>query len=148
LRTRDGAWQIDQDSLHMRLRAQYFRQQRAGAPTDIDHRSDRGPIRGIEEHMRIGNAVTSRPHYCVKFRRERRVRVEVLPEGTAEALMVSRLAGPYRRKKRTPGVGHAAAEVVEIEAEDRAFIQQHTRLLIKGEFAAYRFLENAVLHQV
>ena len=43
--------------------------------------------------------------------------LQVLPEGTAEDLVIGRRSGPHGTEQAAPRVRHATAEAVEIEAE-------------------------------
>jgi hypothetical protein len=53
-RARNGSRQIYQRAMQMRVGAQHLGEQRAGAASDVDYCADRGPIRGIEQHARVG----------------------------------------------------------------------------------------------
>ena len=68
-----------------------------------------------ELDVEVGDAMSGRSHEGVEFRRDLRVGGQVLPEGPPEHLLVGRLAGADVVEQRPPGMGHPAADALEIE---------------------------------
>ena len=68
-----------------------------------------------ELDVEVGDAVPGRSHERVELRRDLRVGGQVLPEGSPEHLLVGRLAGADVVEQGPPGMGHPAADAVEIE---------------------------------
>src|SRR5213075_1862258 len=62
--------------------------------------------------------------------------------------MIGGLAGANGGKKGAPGVGHAAAEGVEIEAEASRFTKQAAGEIVERKAAGRRLFEEALRDQV
>ena len=114
----------------LRVAPQQRGQHGPGPAADIDDGADGFPA-VAELDVEVGDAVPGRSHERVEFRRDRRVGGQVLPEGLAEHLLVGGLAGADVVEQRPPGVGHPAADAVEIE-------ERPSRELFGGRLQANR----------
>ena len=115
----DRAGEVDQDALHVGMAAQQRGQHGAGAAPDIHHGADRVPP-ADELDVEIRHAVPGGSHERVEVRRDLRVLGEILPERPPEHLLVGRLAGADVVEQCPPGVGHPAADALEIEEAPRS----------------------------
>src|ERR1035437_8739707 len=84
-----------------------------GPAADIDDGADRLPA-AADVDVVVGNTMPGRSHQRVEAGRDPRVRGQVLPERPAEHLFVGRLAGADLVQHRAPGMGHPAAEAVQV----------------------------------
>lgn len=69
---------------------------------------------------------------------------EIVPEGEAEDFVVGGSAGADGGEKRGPGVGHAAAETIEIEADAGAGREELAGGVIEFEMAGGGFEEDSL----
>ena len=141
----DRAGEVDQDAPHVGMAAQQRGQHGAGAAPDIHHGADRFPPTG-ELDVEVRRAVPGRSHERVEVRRDLRVRGEILPERPAEHLLVGGLAGADVVEQRAPGMGHPAADALEIEEAPR--IGELLGCVVAGEPSRCWLPEHAVGDQV
>ena len=97
------------------------------------------PLAG-DQHVRIRDAV-SRPHQSIEAGRDFRVHGEILPERTAEHLVIGGSSRAHGLQQAAPRMGHAPADPVEIEAGHVRRTQQHARGFVQREDTRRRFLE-------
>src|SRR5207244_1114782 len=74
--------------------------------------------------------------------------LEILPEGTAENRVIGWRPGPDGTEQAAPGIRHAAAEAVEVEAKTCGGVQQAAGGFVQRETAGRRFLEHALADEV
>ena len=71
--------------------------------------------------------------------------IEILPKSAAENLVIGRLAGADGGEERSPGVRHAAADGVEVEANAARFAQQAAGEVIECELAGRGYLSQMTI---
>src|SRR5207253_10216382 len=96
----------------------------------------------------VGGAVAGGAHQGVETRPDLRVGVEIFPERQTEALGIGGPAGTDVAEQGAPGVGHAAADAVEVEADPQARVEQAAGGLIQGEPAGGPPFEHALADEL
>ena len=74
--------------------------------------------------------------------------VEVLPERQSKELVVGGCPCPDVGGEGAPGVGKAAADALEVQAEPQRGIEQAPSGVVQRETAGRRLLKHAFAHQV
>src|SRR5689334_17416524 len=98
--------------------------------------------------MRVWRAVSCRAHERVEAGGDLRMGIEIIPESTAENLVISRLARTYRRQQSSPCMRHATANAVEIQTQVDRILQQRLGGVVELELAAHRLFKETLAHQV
>ncbi len=98
----------------MRVPPEQRGQQGPGPAADIDDGADVVPA-AAEFDVEVGDAMSSRSHERVEFRRDRRMGGQVLPEWQPEHLLVGRLARADVVEQRPPGMSHPSADAIEVQ---------------------------------
>lgn len=92
--------------------------------------------------------MTWRTHQRVKARRDVGMGFQVLPEGQAEDLVIGGSARADGAEEAAPGIGHAAADASEVQAEVQRQIEQSQSCFIEREATGRWLLKDAFAHQM
>ena len=84
----------------------------------------------------------------IEVGRDGRVRLQILPERPPEHRVMDGFASADRCQQTAPGIRHASANAVQIEAKPHARLEKLPGRVIEIENARLRFLEDSRAHQV